>query len=101
MFYCGITGKLSNPGDKPIRLVTERRHRTYEDDRSSEENGVDIKVSHGWEIVKEISVTLDGLRVWCDQNPGDVESAEAYVRLVKAEKAKRQAELVKGHKEAA
>ncbi len=101
MFYCGITGKLSSPGDKPIRLVTERRVRDYEDDRSSEENGVDIKVSRGWEIVKEINVSLDGLRIWCDRNPDDTAMAEAYVRLVKSEKARRQADLVKGHREVA
>ena len=29
MFKCEITGKFSKPGDKAIRLVTQRRERFY------------------------------------------------------------------------
>ena len=97
MFKCEITGKFSKPGDKAIRLVTEYRERFYmsqnADGEEDFENGE--VVGSGMEIQKEINVTLAGLGIWCDRNPQDVASRERYNDLVRAEEARRRAEIAK------
>lgn len=52
MFICQISGKQSAPGEKPFRLVTKIRQRTY---TNKIKRGIKTfdKVSHGWEIVEE------------------------------------------------
>lgn len=81
MFKCGITNKFSVPNEKPHRLVVERRSKEYAVQR---DDGTSYIIGRGWEIVKEINVTLDGLKKWISDHPDDVESNEAYVRAFKA-----------------
>ena len=48
MFRCEFNKELSDPGERPITLVTEKREREYKN-----HNG---EKSYGWEIVTEIKV---------------------------------------------
>lgn len=97
MFYCAISGKLSRPGDKAISLVTERRTKEYATS-SFDKDGTEQRTVHGvgWEIVKEVTVTLEGLRMWCDTNPQDVESRARYVGLLRAEELRKKNALREG-----
>jgi hypothetical protein len=49
MFRCQLNKDLSNPGEKIVRLVVEKRFVEYK-------NAEGEKVSEGWEIVKELWV---------------------------------------------
>ena len=51
----------------------------------------------GWEIVKEVSVTLDGLRKWCDFNVDDVQSLDLYNTLKAAEDRRKHQTLREGN----
>jgi len=63
MFRCSITNKLSKPGEKQNKVVIEKRDKVYTDPDTGE------VISKGWEIVKEISVTDEGLKIWRERNP--------------------------------
>ena len=52
MFYCGITGQLSKPGERSVKLVTHVRQRTYI--RKNFKTDTDDTVGHGFEIVREM-----------------------------------------------
>jgi hypothetical protein len=54
MFRCQKTGKLSKPGEKPVRVVIETREKTYT--IPARDPRKDPKVTHGWEIVRELLV---------------------------------------------
>jgi len=56
MFRCAVTGKVSAPGEPAHRVVIERRARTYAADKH---HAVESK---GWEIVREVLVTAEGLK---------------------------------------
>lgn len=64
MFVCPVTGKCSLPGEKPTQVVLERRERVYTrtqwDQETNEE--VTIEIGRGWEIVRELFVSREGLR---------------------------------------
>jgi len=62
MFRCAITGKLSKPGEKMNKVVVETREKTYTDPETGE------VVGKGWEIVKEVSVSDEGLKIWKERN---------------------------------
>jgi hypothetical protein len=54
MFYCGITGKLSQPGESAFKLVTHVRQRTYVRTHFNADEETVNTVGHGTEIVREI-----------------------------------------------
>lgn len=54
MFKCDMTGKVSKPGEKPVRVVVERREKVYRDDEGR-------VLGRGWEIAKELTVSVEGL----------------------------------------
>jgi len=56
MFICAITGKVSEPREKMIKVVVETRPRTY----TNYNILGDEVISKGWEIVKEVGVTREG-----------------------------------------
>lgn len=88
MFVCAITGKQSRQGDprtgelyhvgenqpddsvrapeKPTKLVVETRERIYTKRFFNEETREIevVEVGRGWEIVREINVSEEGLRLW-------------------------------------
>ena len=51
MFYCQSCNELSQPTVGSNKLVTEIRPKVYENKVHNK-----IKISNGWEIVKEITV---------------------------------------------
>lgn len=70
MFKCAVTGKLSKLGEKPIRVVTEKRSRIYTRKfRDEEGNVVEEMVGRGWEIVKEVMMTKEGHDLWLISHP--------------------------------
>jgi hypothetical protein len=62
MFRCEVTGKLSKPGDKMNKIVVEKRDKEYKDPETGE------VIGRGWEIVKEISATDEGVKIWNQRN---------------------------------
>lgn len=97
MFKCAITGKFSKPNDKPIRLIVERRPREYKDTYVDDDgNKHEQIVGRGWEIAKEIDVTLAGLGVWVRNNPSDETAIELLERMTKFEAQQKLARLKAG-----
>lgn len=66
MFYCQITNQLSQSGEKPSKLVVEKRDRIYTRRVKNEETREweTIVCGHGWEIVKELNASAAGVREW-------------------------------------
>lgn len=66
MFKCKITGRMSRPGEKVNKIVVETRPQTYFDWFLNEETGrmEQHEVARGWEIVREVNATDEGLRIW-------------------------------------
>jgi hypothetical protein len=57
MFKCDVTGKFSKLGEKCNKIVAETRERVYLD----QEGNV---VGRGFEIVKELQATDEGVDMW-------------------------------------
>lgn len=51
MFRCQLSGKVSKPGEKGIKIVTKTRKKNYF--KLDEKTNELVKVSEGWEIVQE------------------------------------------------
>lgn len=66
MFYCEVTGRLSQLNEKPSKLVVEQRPRVYTRRVKNEETREweTIEVGKGWEIVKELNVSAAGEQEW-------------------------------------
>lgn len=71
MFRCPVTGRVSKPGEKPITVVLEKRAREYWDTddgrvpqgsiRTYDGDRVYHVIGTGWEVVRELNVSKDGL----------------------------------------
>lgn len=59
MFKCQATGKISKPGEKPVRVVLETRPKTYENEYKDEDDKWRSFKSEGYEIVREIIVSAE------------------------------------------
>ena len=72
MFKCQVTGKLSKPGDKCNKIVVERREKTYTKFFRNEDTGKweEHEVGRGWEILKEINATDEGVKIWSNLSAG-------------------------------
>ncbi len=66
MFICQVLGKLSEPGEKVNKIVALKRERIYTEMRRDPDTGIveEVDVGRGWEIVKELSATAEGLAEW-------------------------------------
>jgi len=53
MFICQVSGRLSASGEKPVRIVTEKRERVY---FVRTRDGNQKEIGRGWEIVTELLV---------------------------------------------
>jgi len=53
MFISDFSGKNSDPGVCPVKIVTHKRTRVY---NAVDDRGYQYEAGRGWEIVKEISV---------------------------------------------
>lgn len=66
MFKCQVTNEVTKPGDKMNKVVVETRDKVYhkwvlnEDTRKYEQ----VQCSSGFETVRELSVSDEGLQVW-------------------------------------
>jgi len=52
---------MSQPGDKCNKIVVERRERLYKRDGEV--------IARGWEVVREINATDEGLALWNKNQP--------------------------------
>lgn len=71
MFYCEVTKRLSKPGAKCNKIVTQKAARVYTKMVRDEETRrmIKVEVGKGWEIVKEINATDEGALLWNAANP--------------------------------
>lgn len=63
MFRCQLTGEVSEPKEKPVRVVTQTRPRTYVNFVRDEELKVHKVETQGSEIVKEIVIRAKNLHL--------------------------------------
>lgn len=70
MFICEITGKVSQPGEKLNRITVKTRDRVYLRNEKDIESGEwhEVQVGQGWEIVKQISASEEGVQKWDSMN---------------------------------
>jgi hypothetical protein len=66
MFMCQVTGRMSKPGEKMNRITVAKRERTYSRKEKNEDTGrwEDVEIGHGWEIVRQIVATDEGVAEW-------------------------------------
>lgn len=64
MFKCQILGKTTRPGEKMNRVVIETREKVYTEWFREEGEWIELEVGRGFEIVKEIQVSDEGLCVY-------------------------------------
>jgi len=66
MFICQVTGKISKPGEKMNRIPVVKRDKVYFKKLKNEDTGKwdEVEVGRGWEIVREIAATDDGVTAW-------------------------------------
>lgn len=71
MFQCAITNKISKPGEKCNKIVIKTREKTYHKKIFNEElrQYEEVVAGTGWEIVKEINASSEGLSLWNDLSP--------------------------------
>lgn len=92
MYRCEITGKLSRrggpgpldkdghptqiAGEKLNRIVVRTRERVYTKWVKNEETGKkeEIEIGRGWEIVREINASDEGLALWESWTPEEREA---------------------------
>jgi len=76
MFKCGITGKMSKPGEKCHRIIISRRPKTYYKWVRNEDNQmVEVEAARGYETVKEVNATKEGLAIWNAQRLEEAQAA--------------------------
>jgi hypothetical protein len=65
-----LTKKQSKLGEKINKVVTTRRDKVYTEKHFDHESNkyIDVEIGRGWEIVKELSLTGEGLRLWEQMN---------------------------------
>jgi len=66
MFVCQITGQISERGEALNRIVVAKRERIYYEDYFNDETREweQIEIGRGWEVVKEVNASADGLSAW-------------------------------------
>ncbi len=75
MYICQVTGKQSKPGEGLNKVVVATRERVYtkwvknEDTNKWEE----VFVAKGWEIVREINASQEGVQLWDSWTPEERE----------------------------
>ncbi len=64
MFKCAITGKVTEPKVPQTKVVTKTRECNYVNYKWDEETGDKVRIeSKGWEIVTEINVSPEGMKI--------------------------------------
>lgn len=85
MYICQVTGKYSRKGDStahpPVaaeklnKIVVQTRERTYTKWVKNEETNKweEVFVAKGWEIVREINASDEGVKLWESWTPEERE----------------------------
>ena len=71
MFVCQITNRVTKAKAKAHKVVVETRHKEYWERRRSEETKTwsDVMVGTGYETVRELTVSEEGLLLWESWSP--------------------------------
>jgi hypothetical protein len=72
MFVCQLSGRHSQPGQKPVKLVVSRRKTSYDKRIYDLETRTVSQIkdaSQGWEIVKELVVCESAAAEWIAAHP--------------------------------
>jgi hypothetical protein len=71
MFICKITGQPSKHGEPLNRIVVATREKVYFEDYFNEDTREweKIEIGRGWEIVKEVQASADGVEAWNSLTP--------------------------------
>lgn len=64
MFKCQVTGRFSKPGEKCNKIVISTREKSYYEKVMEDGEEVELEIGRGWEIVKEINATEEGVRIY-------------------------------------
>jgi hypothetical protein len=94
MYVCQVTGKQSKPGEGCNKVTIATRERVYtrwirNDDKaegisrelilgeSADRKWLEVFVGRGWEIVREINASQEGVQLWNSWSP---EEREVFVK---------------------
>jgi hypothetical protein len=71
MYVCQVTGKQSKHGEKLNKITVATRERTYTRWVRNEETNKweEVFVAKGWEIVREINASEEGVQLWNSWTP--------------------------------
>lgn len=71
MFICQITGKQSKPNVGSHKITVQTRDRIYYKRVKNEETNKweDVEIGRGWEIVREVSASQEGVELWNSWSP--------------------------------
>lgn len=92
MFRCGITGRLSDLGEAQHKIVIEKRPKDYSAWRENDDEEWEfVKVASGFETVRELPATEEGLKLWesWDDNQKQIFVASLQKTSIKKEDPKR------------
>lgn len=64
MFKCQVTGRTTRAGDKLNRIVIAKRDKVYTQKIFENGEWVNLEVGRGWEIVKEINASDEGVAIY-------------------------------------
>jgi hypothetical protein len=64
MYRCQVTNKISKPGEKLNKIIVSTREKIYTQKIWEDDELVEIEIGRGWEIVKEINATDEGVRIY-------------------------------------
>jgi hypothetical protein len=81
MFRCQVLNKISKPGEKCNKVVVATREKIYTQKIWEEGELVEIEVGRGWEIVKEINATEEGVKRY--QQMVEAGTAADFLRRLK------------------
>jgi hypothetical protein len=79
MYHCMITGKQSRPGEGCNKITVATKPRIYTRWVKNEETlkWEEVECGHGWEIVRQINASDEGVKLWESWSP---EEREAFLK---------------------
>ena len=81
MFYDEVLGRMSRAGAKMVKVVAEKRKKTYFRKTRNIETGEveDVVIGKGWEVVRELKTSEEGEKIWKAIHPEAKEEQEDVV----------------------
>lgn len=88
MFFCQVSGKMSQPGEKLNKVVVKSREKVYTQMIRNEETRAweEVEVGHGWEIVQELNATQAGVAKFAAMSDEDKARLVAVHQMKLSEK---------------